>query len=161
VAFLFIPGHARLDVSFQITILKVLAGQVDGRAILAELSRQVSILISLGPDWTDRTKRQAALAPGPSIFGSHFVMVDGGVWQITDAGRTFLSSLETPAPTMSECQVIAEDVTAALVTADLEPTAPEPSSEDQQPPEVAAPDHPSAIHHDASGRHRATSQILI
>jgi hypothetical protein len=129
-------------VSFQITILKVLAGQVDGRATLAELSRQVSILISNGPDWTDRTKRQAALAPGLSIFGSHFVMVDGGVWQITDAGRTFLSSLETLALTMSEGQVIAEDVMPALVTADLEPTLPEPSplpSEDQQPPEVAAP----------------------
>jgi hypothetical protein len=140
--FLFYPRRTRLNVSFQITILKVLAGQVEGRATLAELTRQVSILISSGPDWTDRTKRLAALAPGLSIFGSHFVIVDGGGWQITDAGRAFLLSLETPAPATSESPCIKADVVPAPVTADLEPTLREaspPPSEGQQVPEIAAP----------------------
>lgn len=127
--------------SFQITILKVLAGQVDGRATLAELTRQVSILISSGPDWIDRTKRLAALAPGLSIFGSRYVIVDGGGWQITDAGRAFLLSLETPAPAMAEKPCVTGDVVPASVTADLEPTLPEasPPSEGQQVPEIAEP----------------------
>jgi hypothetical protein len=85
-------------VSFQITILKVLAGQAEGRAALPELTRQVSILVSSGPDWTDRTKRLAALAPGLDIFRSRFVFVDRANWQITDAGRAFLISLETLLP---------------------------------------------------------------
>ena len=82
--------------SFQITILKVLAGQTEGRATLPELTRQVSILVSSGPDWTERTKRLAALAPGLNIFQSRFVFVERANWQITDAGRAFLISLETP-----------------------------------------------------------------
>jgi hypothetical protein len=134
-------GRARLDVSFQITILKVLAGQVDGRATLAKLTREVSILISSGPDWTDRTKRLAALAPGLSIFGSHFVTIESSVWQITDAGRAFLLSLGTPAQ-MTEGQVITEEVVPAPNAADLEPAPPEaspPRSEGQQASEVAAP----------------------
>jgi hypothetical protein len=88
-AFYFYPRRARLSVSFQITILKVLAGQNEGRATLPELTRQVSILISSGPDWTDRTKRLAALAPDLNIFGSRFVLVDDAGWRITDAGAPF------------------------------------------------------------------------
>jgi hypothetical protein len=95
-ALYFYPRRARLSVSFQITILKVLAGQAEGRAALPELTRQVSILVSSGPDWTDGTKRLAALAPGLDIFRSRFVFVDRANWQITDAGRAFLISLETP-----------------------------------------------------------------
>src|SRR5258707_3498267 len=49
--------------SFQITILKVLAGHPGGRASLADLRRAVAILISSGTDWTNRTKRLAARAP--------------------------------------------------------------------------------------------------
>ena len=126
--------------SFQITVLKVLAGQVDGRATVAELTRQVSILISSGPDWTDRTKRLAALAPGLSIFGSHFVTVDVDGWQITDAGRAFLSSLENPASAaVSETPCIPADVASPPIRAHLgsTPDAP-PPSEGQHVPEVAA-----------------------
>jgi len=47
---LLLPEYA---VSFQITVLKVLAGHPEGRASLAELTRYVSILISSGPDWTN------------------------------------------------------------------------------------------------------------
>ena len=85
-------------VSFQITILKVLAGQLGGRASLVDLRRAVGILISSGPDWTDRTKRLAAHAPGLDIFTQSFVLRDDTGWQITDAGRAFLTSVETPIP---------------------------------------------------------------
>jgi hypothetical protein len=50
-------------VSFQITVLKVLAGSPGGRLSLADLRHDVALLISSGRDWTDRTKRIAARAP--------------------------------------------------------------------------------------------------
>jgi hypothetical protein len=87
--------------SFQITILKVLAGHPEGRASLAELRRAVAILISSGPDWTDRTKRLAARAPELDIFSQSFVLRHSDGWQITDAGRAFLISVERPAPLMA------------------------------------------------------------
>jgi hypothetical protein len=83
-------------VSFQITVLKVLAGHPGGRASLVDLRRAVAILISSGTDWTDRTKRLAARAPGLDIFSQSFVLRDEAGWLITDAGRAFLASLETP-----------------------------------------------------------------
>jgi hypothetical protein len=87
--------------SFQITILKVLAGHPEGRASLAELRLAVAILISSGPDWTDRTKRLAARAPELDIFSQSFVLRHSDGWQITDAGRAFLISVERPAPLMA------------------------------------------------------------
>jgi hypothetical protein len=83
-------------VSFQITVLKVLAGHPGGRASLAELRRAVAILISSGPDWTNRTKRLAARAPGLDIFSQSLILRDSEGWQITDAGRALLASVETP-----------------------------------------------------------------
>ena len=120
--------------SFQITILKVLAGQPEGHATQAELMRQVAILISSGSDWTDRTKRLAARAPGLSIFGSRLISHDKAGWQITDAGRAFLVSLESPAPQ------IPEDVPmATLLDAQLVPKLTEPMpSEEQRTTERAA-----------------------
>jgi hypothetical protein len=53
----------RPTVTFQLTILKVLNGQPDGRASLVDLKRYVAILISSGLDWTARMKRLAARAP--------------------------------------------------------------------------------------------------
>src|SRR6476469_2836517 len=52
-----------VGMSFQITILKVLAGHPEGRASLADLKRAMAILITSGSDWTDRMKRLAARAP--------------------------------------------------------------------------------------------------
>jgi hypothetical protein len=57
-------------VSFQITILKVLAGQPEGNLSVADLRNNVAILISSGRDWTDRTKRIAARTPGLSTFSA-------------------------------------------------------------------------------------------
>lgn len=93
--------------SFQITVLKVLAGHLHGHASLADLTRNVSILISSGTDWTNRTKRLAARAPKLDIFGDSFVVRDDEGWRITDAGRLFLASLEGPLQAVSE---IAENV---------------------------------------------------
>jgi hypothetical protein len=82
--------------SFQITILKVLAGHPEGRASLADLKRAMAILITSGADWTDRTKRLAARAPNLDIFSQSFVLRDNAGWQITDAGRAFLDFLQKP-----------------------------------------------------------------
>jgi hypothetical protein len=84
-------------VSFQITVLKVLAGHPGGQLSVAELTRAVSILMSSGRDWTDRTKRMLARAPDLDIFGQNLVVRDDAGWQITDAGRTLLASIEKPA----------------------------------------------------------------
>jgi hypothetical protein len=89
-------------VSFQITILKVLAGHPQGRASRADLTRYVSILISSGTDWTNRTKRLAARAPKLDIFGDSFVVRDNNGWQITEGGRQFLAALDVPLSTASE-----------------------------------------------------------
>ena len=84
-------------VSFQLTILKVLAGHPEGRASLADLKEYVTVLSCSGVDWTERMKRLAARAPGLDIFSSGYVLRDAAGWQITDAGRAFLASIEAPA----------------------------------------------------------------
>jgi hypothetical protein len=89
-------------VSFQITVLKVLAGHPEGRATLADLTRYVSVLISSGSDWTNRAKCLAARAPKLDIFRDSLVLRDDHGWQITEGGRQFLASLETRAPIVSE-----------------------------------------------------------
>ena len=95
-----------VGMSFQITILKVLAGHPGGRASLADLKRAMAILITSGSDWTDRMKRLAARAPDLDIFSQSFVLRDNAGWQITDAGRTFLDFLQTPIqPTSDDRQV--------------------------------------------------------
>jgi hypothetical protein len=43
-------------------------------------------------------KRLAARAPGLDIFNSGYVLRADSGWQITDAGRDFLMSIEAPAP---------------------------------------------------------------
>src|SRR3954451_5542768 len=103
---------ARRAVSFQITILKVLAGHPQGRASIADLRRAVAILISSGTDWTHRTTRLAARAPDLDIFSQSFVLRDNAGWQITDAGRAFLASVETPVPIMASSVQPLEDIVA-------------------------------------------------
>jgi len=83
--------------SFQVTLLKVLAGHPDGRASVADLRHYVGILMTSGSDWTERMNGLAARAPDLDIVAEGFVQRDENVWQITDAGREFLDWLETPA----------------------------------------------------------------
>ncbi|WP_128089458.1 MULTISPECIES: hypothetical protein [Bradyrhizobium] len=80
--------------SFQLTVLKVLAGQPTGRASVAEVRRAVEILMNSGRDWTDRMKRLAEHAPDLNIFSAKFVFRDALGWEITQEGRQFLSALE-------------------------------------------------------------------
>jgi hypothetical protein len=82
--------------SFQLTVLKVLAGHPDGSASVAELTRYVSVLMSSGSDWSDRMRRLAVRAPNLDIFSDKLVLRGNSGWQITDSGRQFLSSLEAP-----------------------------------------------------------------
>ena len=77
------------SVSFQFTVLKVLAGHPGGRLSAADLTRCVSILISSGSDWTNRTKRLAARAPALDIFSQSFVLRDSAGWQICRGRPSF------------------------------------------------------------------------
>jgi hypothetical protein len=83
-------------VCLQFSILKVLAGQPDGRATLADLNRTITLLS--GPEWTARMKRLSARAPDLDIFSSRYVLRDEAGWQLTEAGQAFLASIETSAP---------------------------------------------------------------
>ena len=80
--------------SFQITVLKVLAGHPGGLASVADLTHYASILMSSGSDWSNRMKRLATSAPQLDIFGSAFVVRQKDGWQITNAGLQFLAKLE-------------------------------------------------------------------
>jgi hypothetical protein len=121
--------------SFQISVLKVLAGLPEGRASVAELTRCVSILVSSGTDWTNRTKRLAARAPKLDIFGDSFVLRDGNGWHITEGGRQFLAALEAPLP------IAAEPVQAPEAYMAKQPRSPAPPklrlvvNNDKQPPD--------------------------
>ena len=111
----------RRVVSFQITVLKVLAGHPGGRASIADLRHAVAILMSSGSDWTDRTKRLAARAPGLDIFSQSFVLRDDAGWQITDAGRAFLASVETPIQMTADNERPAEAVCKVGAVAGIAP----------------------------------------
>ena len=84
--------------SFQITVLKVLAGQPEGCLSLDDLRRAVAILISSGREWTDRTNALAARDTDLDIFSRSYVLRDVTGWHLTDAGRAFLASVETAIP---------------------------------------------------------------
>jgi hypothetical protein len=80
--------------SLQVAILKVLASYPEGRATLKALNADLAILNTSGPDWTDRMKRLAAMAPDLDVFSQGFVIRDNAGWQITETGRTFIHCLE-------------------------------------------------------------------
>ena len=82
--------------SFQITVLKVLAGHPQGHAPLADLKHYVAVLSCSGVDWSQRMKRLAARAPELDIFSSGYVLREPSGWRITAKGRGFLISIETP-----------------------------------------------------------------
>jgi hypothetical protein len=106
-------------VSFQVTILKALAGHQSGKLELADLRRVVAILISSGRDWTDRTNRLAARAPDLDIFGQSLVIRNATGWRITDEGRQRLASIEQM-PDLAPARplrLFAEDVAAELAPA--------------------------------------------
>ena len=87
---------AGVRVSFQITVLKVLAGHPQGHASLADLKQYLAVLTCSGADWSQRMKRLAARAPELDIFTSGYVLREPSGWQITAKGREFLISIEAP-----------------------------------------------------------------
>jgi len=89
-------------VSFQFTVLKVLAGHPTGRASLDELRRAVVILMSSGTDWTARTRRMVARVPDLSIFGRSLFLRDSEGWQITRPRARCLACLERQAPMLCD-----------------------------------------------------------
>ncbi|MDA9488925.1 hypothetical protein CO683_41460 [Bradyrhizobium ottawaense] len=89
--------------SFQLSILKILAGQPEGRASLAVLKDYLAVFYTSGPEWTARMKRLAERAPDLNIFGQKLVARESGQWIITEKGRALLGSLEQMAmPTTQE-----------------------------------------------------------
>jgi hypothetical protein len=87
-------GYGRM--SLQVAILKVLSSHPNGRASLAAMNSDLSLLSGCR-DWNSRMKGLAARAPDLDIFGMGFITRDATGWQITDAGREMLRSLETRA----------------------------------------------------------------
>src|SRR6266567_5207731 len=83
-------------VSLQMAILKVLSSYSGGRAGVAELKRDLAILNSSGPEWTQRMRRLAARVPQVDLFGQRLVLRDETGWKLTDAGREVLRFVESP-----------------------------------------------------------------
>ncbi|GLR83771.1 hypothetical protein [Bradyrhizobium iriomotense] len=83
--------------TFQLSILKILAGQPHGRATLAVLKDYLAVLFTSGPEWTARMKRLAKRAPDLDIFGQKLITRESGEWIITEEGRAYLALLEEEA----------------------------------------------------------------
>ncbi|WP_271621472.1 hypothetical protein [Bradyrhizobium sp. CCBAU 51745] len=84
--------------SFQVSILKILAGQPEGRASLALLKDYLAVFYTSGPEWTARMKQLAERAPDLNIFGQGLVAREPGQWIITEKGQAFLALLEQRGP---------------------------------------------------------------
>jgi hypothetical protein len=80
--------------SFAVSILKILAGQPEGRAPIARLKAYLEIFYASGPEWTARTKALAVRAPGLDIFARRLVVREDGEWRITAEGPAALQALE-------------------------------------------------------------------
>jgi hypothetical protein len=82
--------------------------------------------MSSGTDWTDRMKGLAARAPDLDIFSQSFVVRDAEGWEITDAGRAFLVSLEAPTSVTSDAQKAIADITQSDRSEVVAVTTPSP-----------------------------------
>jgi hypothetical protein len=81
-------------VSFQLSILKILAGQDDGRASIETVKQHLALYYTSGPEWPARMTRIASRATNLDIFGKRLVERDAGCWIITAKGREVLDALE-------------------------------------------------------------------
>jgi hypothetical protein len=81
-------------VNFQVTILKVLVSYPDGFASLADVKRDIAILVTSGREWSERANKLAARFPGLEIFAQGLIERRDGGWRITDAGRSALDLME-------------------------------------------------------------------
>jgi hypothetical protein len=108
-------------VSLQFSVLKILEGQPDGRATLADLNRYITLLS--GPEWTARMKRLSARAPDLDIFSSSYVLRDDAGWQLTEAGNAFIAAIEIPVPATSE-QIASLEIVVTVSAAVRQTPAP-------------------------------------
>jgi hypothetical protein len=108
--------------SLQFSILKVLAGQPDGRAALPDLNRYISVLSY--PEWTARMRRLSVLTPDLDIFGSSYVLRDDAGWQLTEAGYAFLAAVEMPVPSRTDQITSLEIIVTVSTPARQLPTPP-------------------------------------
>jgi hypothetical protein len=79
--------------NFQVTVLKILASYPGGHATLADLKRDMAVLVTSGNEWAKRTKRLAARVPGLDILSEGLVERLHGGWKITERGRAVLESM--------------------------------------------------------------------
>lgn len=84
-------------VSFQLSILKILAGQPGGTATLDVIKQHLAVFYTSGPDWTARMKRLARHAHDVDLFGQKLVERSQGSWIITAEGHALLDRLEREA----------------------------------------------------------------
>jgi hypothetical protein len=100
-------------VSFQLSILKILAGQPEGRASLDVVKHHLAVFYTSGSEWTRRMKRLADRAPDLDIFSQKLVAREPGEWRITDDGRALLALVERQPVTVSEelTQPVSEELT--------------------------------------------------
>ncbi|WP_407185193.1 hypothetical protein [Bradyrhizobium centrosematis] len=80
--------------SFQLSMLKILAGQPDGRASIEVVKQHLAIYYSSGSEWPARMKRVASRAPQLDIFGQGLIEREACCWIITEEGRKVLETLE-------------------------------------------------------------------
>ncbi|WP_312015328.1 hypothetical protein [Bradyrhizobium liaoningense] len=80
-----------------VTVLKILVSYPDGFALMAELKRDMAILATSGPEWTERTKRLTSRMPNLDIF-SNGSSSEQASWRITDNGRAALELMEARRP---------------------------------------------------------------
>ena len=60
---------------------------------MADLKRDMAVLITSGNEWAERTKRLAGQVPGLDIFSQGLVERLHGSWKITERGRAVLESM--------------------------------------------------------------------
>ncbi|WP_244551297.1 hypothetical protein [Bradyrhizobium sp. Rc2d] len=108
--------------SFQLSILKILAGQPHGRASIEIVKQHLAIYYSSGPEWPARMKRIASRAPQLDIFGQRLIEREAGCWIISEEGRKALETLEQldrgamQGPVERDIAQVPEDEQPPLVT---------------------------------------------
>ena len=92
--------------------MKILAGYPARLATLKELKRQLALLATSGPEWSDLTRRLAAEFPQLDIFTLGFVERYSFGWRLTHKGLVALETMEHKVRTASIGQSAVEKLPA-------------------------------------------------
>jgi hypothetical protein len=87
-------SRLRARVSFQLSVLRILAGQTDGRASIEVVKHHLAIYYGSGPEWPARMSRIASRLPELDIFKQKLINREAGYWTITEKGLKVLAGLE-------------------------------------------------------------------